>query len=94
MSFVDLPLMVLFAKVTPRHVEGTVFAIFTGLSNFANGVLSPTIGSLINDMFIGVTTKNISTSNMAILCWIETFLAILPIFFMHLIPLRKDIEIL
>jgi hypothetical protein len=26
MSFLDLPSMVLFAKVTPKNIEGTVFA--------------------------------------------------------------------
>lgn len=39
MSFVDLPCMVLLAKVTPRHIEGTVFAIFTGALIFTNVVL-------------------------------------------------------
>ena len=92
MAFVDLPSMVLFAKVTPKHIEGTVFAILTGTINFSGGVLSPTIGSLINDLFIKVTTKNITVKNMSILGWIETFCAIFPIFFMHLIPMRKQIE--
>jgi hypothetical protein len=48
LAFIDLPCMVLFAKVIPKNIEGTVFAFLTGTINFGNGVVSPTTGSLIN----------------------------------------------
>ena len=89
LSFVDLPSMVLFAKITPKHIEGTIFALLTGTINFANTVLAPALGGLINDSFVGVTTANLSDSNFLTLIWIETVMALVPLTFMNLIPLRS-----
>ena len=91
MAFIDLPCMVLFAKIIPKNIEGTVFAFLTGTINFSNGVLSPMIGSVINDAFIGVTTDNMKQSNFIKLVWIETFLALVPILFLKLIPLKSNV---
>ena len=43
-----LPIMALFAKITPAKMEGTIFAFLTGTKNFSNIFLSPAIGVLIN----------------------------------------------
>ena len=92
MAFFDLPIMVLFAKITPKNIEGTIFAMLTGLTNLSRGVLAPATGSIIDDLFFGVTIKNLSNDNMIELAWLETFMSILPIFFICLIPLRRDIK--
>lgn len=55
-----LPMMVLFAKITPPHIEGTCFAFLTGTTNFLYGVLATYTGSLVNDTFIGVTSDDLS----------------------------------
>ena len=34
MAFVDMPFLALCAKITPKRVEGTVFALLMGLRNF------------------------------------------------------------
>jgi vacuolar-type H+-ATPase subunit I/STV1 len=60
LSFSNLPSMVLFAKITPKHIEATVFALLTGTSNLANGVLSPMVGAWINDRFVKVTADDLS----------------------------------
>ena len=39
MAFMTLPIMAMFAKITPRRIEGTMFAFFTGTSNLSGGVL-------------------------------------------------------
>ena len=44
----SLPLLSLFAKVTPPRVEGTIFAFLTGTMNFGNTVISPGMGTFIN----------------------------------------------
>ena len=44
----SLPLMSLFAKVTPPRIEGTIFAFLTGTMNFGNTVISPAVGTFIN----------------------------------------------
>jgi Na+/melibiose symporter-like transporter len=43
-----LPILSLFAKITPPKVEGTIFAFLTGTMNLANTVLSPSIGVMVN----------------------------------------------
>jgi len=50
-----MPAMVLFTKITPVHIEATVFALFTGVSNLSFTVLSPIVGAGINKYFVGVT---------------------------------------
>jgi Na+/melibiose symporter-like transporter len=38
-AFGTLPLMALFAKITPKGIEGTIFAFLTGGSNLDQGIL-------------------------------------------------------
>jgi MFS family permease len=63
-----LPCLALFAKVTPKRIEGTVFAFLTGATNLASTVISPLIGVWINEKFIGVTADNIGSKNYKWLC--------------------------
>ena len=44
----NLPLMALFAKITPPKIEGTTYAFLTGTSNFGGTVISPGMGTWIN----------------------------------------------
>lgn len=83
--------MVLFAKVIPKNIEGTVFAFLTGTINFGNGIISPITGSVLNDVFVDVTRDNMKNSNMVKLAWIEAYTSLIPIVFLKLIPLKKDI---
>ena len=48
MSFGTLPILALFAKITPKRIEGTMYAFLTGASNLDNSVISPAMGSWIN----------------------------------------------
>lgn len=41
LAFSQLPTLVLYAKITPVHIEATVFAILTGTHNLCASVLSP-----------------------------------------------------
>ena len=43
-----LPIMALFAKITPKKIEGTTYAFLTGTMNFGSTVISPGIGNFIN----------------------------------------------
>jgi hypothetical protein len=52
-AFTTLPAMVLFAKLVPDNVESSMFALLTGITNFANLFLSKELGVLINK-FVGV----------------------------------------
>jgi hypothetical protein len=46
-SFLILPMTVLFAKLTPKHIEATVFAMLTGIVNLSIQVLSPLSGAFL-----------------------------------------------
>ena len=83
--------MVLYAKITPNHIEATFFAFVAGTSNFCNGIISPMIGSKLNDVFVGVTATDLS--NYHILMIISMFTSILPFFFLHLIPLKDELKV-
>jgi len=54
LSFGTLPILALFAKITPKRIEGTMFAFLTGTSNLDGGVIAPMVGSWINYQFVGV----------------------------------------
>lgn len=59
LAFSQLPTLVLFAKITPHHIEATVFAVLTGVFNLANFVIAPNIGVVVNKWFVGVTSQHL-----------------------------------
>ena len=58
-AFSQLPVLVLFAKITPKNIEATVFALFTGVLNLSAIVISPNMGIIINQTFVGVTLTSL-----------------------------------
>lgn len=91
MAFVDMPFLSLCAKITPKRVEGSVFALLMGIRNFQVSVLAPMVGSSINDWFFHVTSDNISDENMMQICIFDLWVVLLPILILKLIPLRKTV---
>lgn len=57
--FIFLPMSVIFAKITPKHIEATSFALLASISNFRSTFRGWT-GAYINDAFVGVTTEDLS----------------------------------
>jgi hypothetical protein len=90
MALFILPCLSLFAKVTPRNIEGTIFAFMTGMYNLSDTFLSPLIGEQINEHFVGVKKGDLSKYYIlmiiSFICNIATYL-ILPI-----IPLHDEVE--
>lgn len=84
-----LPTLALFAKITPKKIEGTVFAFLTGTTNLANNVISPMIGVWINQKFVGVTADDLSKYKM--LCLISLATSFLGFLILPLIPRKEDI---
>jgi hypothetical protein len=84
-----MPVMVLFAKITPHHIEATVFAFLTGVFNFSLVVISPMIGAFINRTFVNVTTTDLS--NFYVLCIVQIVTSVLPLTFVHLVPTKQEI---
>jgi len=82
-----LPMMAMFAKITPKKIEGTVFAFLTGTTNLAHTVISPMVGVWINSTFVGVTTKDLS--NYSTLCFIVFISSFFAFIALPLIPLKS-----
>lgn len=57
-AFVNLPGMVLFAKLIPGNIESSMFALLTGLMNFSNLFAAKMLGNYVNSFF-GVTQENL-----------------------------------
>lgn len=83
-----LPIIVLFAKITPANIEATSFAMLAGIYNF-RGTLSGYVGTWINDLFVGVSRNDLT--NYYILCLIGLITGFIPLFFLHWIPTKKAI---
>jgi hypothetical protein len=58
LAFTLLPTLILFAKITPHHIEATVFAMLTGTYNLANSVGGPLLGSLFCRLY-GVDSNHL-----------------------------------
>ena len=85
-----LPLLALFAKITPPRIEGTTFAFLTGTMNFGSTVISPLVGSFINSEWVGVKKKDLS--GYSTLCLIATICAIVSFALLPLIPTKQNIK--
>lgn len=85
-AFATLPLMALFAKITPKRIEGTIFAFLTGTWNLDATVIQPLIGNFINS-FVGVTKDDLSGYSTLML--IGFIMSPLGIAYAFLIPLRE-----
>ncbi len=51
---VMLPMMIVFAKITPKRIEATAFAFLTGTYNLSSS-LHGVVGSIVNSTFVGVS---------------------------------------
>ena len=82
---------VIMSKITPKRIEATSFALLAGISNF-RGTIRGTIGTWTNDTFVGVSKEDLS--NYHVLVIISFVCSFLPLFFIWLIPTKKEIDIL
>ena len=89
-AFSQMPVLVLFAKITPPNIEATVFALFTGIFNLSAIVISPNMGIIVNKLFVGVTLDNLSEYYK--LVFIQLMLSFIPIFLQFLIPMKHEID--
>jgi hypothetical protein len=88
-AFYGLPYMVLITKLIPTGIEGTTIALLMGLRNLCMTMISPYVGSMINDNFIHLTKKNMSNDKMALVCEISTVIIVISIPYILLLPTRK-----
>lgn len=89
LAFSLLPTVVLFAKITPNHIEATVFAMLTGAFNFSNNVGSPLLGSFFCKI-VGVDSQNLDKFYILILIQIGAI--IMTFLYIYLVPKRSEIN--
>ena len=89
MAFSTLPIMALFAKITPPRIEGTMFAFLTGTSNLDLMVLQPLMGNFVN-LFVGVNKDDLSGYSTLIL--VQLCCSPIGFLLIYLIPLKDDID--
>ena len=89
-AFISMPMMVLYAKITPPHIEATCFAMLASSSNLRE-TISGMIGATINEKFVGVTKDDMS--NYWILVSITYACSILPLLLINwLVPSKDEIQ--
>lgn len=59
-----LPQLALFAKVTPKGIEGTIFALLTGIYDLTSFTISPALGSWVNSKFVHVTKEDFNKNDL------------------------------
>jgi len=88
-AFISMPMMVLYAKITPPRIEATSFALLASCSNLRS-TISGMMGATINEKFIGVSKDDMS--NYWQLVMISLTCSLLPLFFINtLVPSRAEI---
>ena len=91
-AFIFLPMTVLFAKITPPHIEATCFAFLASASN-SSGIIGGMTGQWINRHYVGVTQEDLSgywkLASISCACSLIPF-----VLRYYLIPSKTDIEAL
>ncbi|CAH0478362.1 unnamed protein product [Peronospora belbahrii] len=85
-----MPIMVLCAKLCPRGIEGTLFALLMFISNISNSV-SEFWGAILCD-WMGIAKDEYDMLGTAIV--VRSVLKVVPIFFLFLIPTSDPRDII
>jgi hypothetical protein len=86
-----LPMLVLFQKLTPEHVESTMMALSASIMNLANGFTGAMLGAFVNHNFIGITNDNVATK-FNICIYITIAGTIYQTLLIPMIPTRSEID--
>jgi hypothetical protein len=89
LAFSFLPTVVLFTKITPHHIEATIFATLTGAFNFSTGVGGPLLGSLFCKI-VGVDSAHLD--RFYILVLIQIGAIIMTFLYIYLVPKNSEVE--
>lgn len=90
LSLLLLPPQILFAKLTPKHVEATMFA-FTGSVVALIFPLQKILGLLINWAFFDVSTQNLE--DLYKLYLVMAGATLIPMLFVSLLPTWQDVQL-
>ena len=90
MAFYILPPFVLVAKITPAHVEATIFSFSASVINAGIHFLGKYMGLAWNKAFFGVTTDNLD--DLWKLQLVEMCFALACLFYVPLLPTWDEVH--
>ena len=85
-----MPSVVLFSKITPPSLEGTVYSVFASINNFAFMFLAPTIGASLAAAY-GVNRTDFSRLPILYAISVACHLVTIP-FIWLVVPKKSEIE--
>ena len=88
--YITLPVLVLFAKLIPEKIEASLFAFLMGLCNLSSYFVATNLGNLFN-LWIKDTTETLEENTWKLYA-IQAACALLPLFFMGLVPTRVQVQ--
>ena len=90
MAFYIIPPFVLIAKITPAHVEATIFSFAASLINAGIHFLGKYMGLAWNKAFFGISTENLE--DLWKLCLLEMCCALLCLAYIPLLPTWDEVR--
>ena len=87
---INLPLMALVAKLIPKNIEGSTFALMATADSLSWTLLQPAVGAWINHEFVGVSKNDLS--NYSMLPLIQAIAAVVFLIALFLIPSKRQIR--
>ena len=91
MAFYIVPPFVLIAKITPAHVEATIFSFAASVINAGIHFLGKYTGLAWNKAFFGITTENLE-ENFWKLCLLEMCFALVCLVYIPLLPTWEEVR--
>lgn len=86
-----IPTLILMSKVIPPGIEGTMFSLTATLANLSHFILRNFVGTVINDLFVGVTKEKID--KFWILMVIQLLSKFYPLFLINrLVPTNAEVN--
>ena len=85
-----MPITVLQIKLTPDYAETTIIALLINIKFLFTTLVSEIISTVIAENGVGISDDN--QEKMYILSYIHLALLVLSIFFIFLIPLKKEVS--
>lgn len=84
---INLPLMALVAKLIPKGIEGSTFALMATSDSLSWTLFQPAVGAFVNKQFVGVNKDDLS--NYSMLPLIQAICAAIFLIALFLIPSKK-----
>ena len=88
-AFEVMSAMTLLAKIIPPRVESSMFAMLAGFLALSYWFLARIIGNGVN-LFFGVTIE--SLDDLWKLYLVQSMVALVPVLFVWLLPLREQVK--